>query len=354
MVDKSIHFLYNHTTMKKIHLKFFKHKNLFSFIIPILIIALLIGVVIIKRNRDYMVTLKTKTIPETVQKLGGTLAKDNPVSNIRSESGLYAFDLNIDQNGTPQKFTSYITHDGKIFFTGGTVISDLTKAPASNAASQQAQTKLTCADVKKADTAKVTAFVVSNCPFGLQMQRVMNKAIGEQPALANVFDVKYIGAITGGKITSMHGDAEAQENLRQICIREEQKMLYWPYVACYMKEGKTDACEAQVGVNIASLAACTADAKRGLTYAQKDFDLQEKFSIGSSPTLLVNDSQIVSEFDFGGRTADALKQIACCGSTKAGAYCSKDLTKTEVATAFSVTGEAAAGSAPAANCAPTN
>lgn len=338
--------------MKKFQPKFLKHKNLFSFIVPVFIIALIVGFLLVKRNRDFMVSLKTKTIPETVQKLGGTLSKDNPVSNIRSQSGLYAFDLNIDQNGTPQKFTSYITRDGKIFFTGGTVISDLSKAPA--AAQQPAAAKLTCTDVKKSDTAKVTAFVVSACPFGLQMQRVMNKAIGEQPALASVFDVKYIGAITDGKITSMHGDAEAQENLRQICIREEQKALYWPYVACYMKEGKTDACEAQVGVNTANLTACTADAKRGLAFAQKDFDLANKYSIGSSPTLLVNDSQIVSEFDFGGRTADALKQVACCGSTTQGAYCSKALTKDEVATSFSTTeaAAAAAGGAPAANCAP--
>jgi hypothetical protein len=336
--------------MKKFHLNFFKHKNLFFFVIPVLIIALLVGVVIVKMNRDRKVTLVTKTIPEIVQKLGGALAKENPVTNIRSESGLYVFDLNIDANGTPQKFTSYITKDGKIFFTGGTKVSELGKTPAT--AQQPAQAKLTCADVKKADAAKVTAYVVSNCPYGLQMQRLMNKAIGEQPALANIFDVKYIGAITDGKITSMHGDAEAQENLRQICIREEQKTLYWPYVGCYMKEGKTDACLAQVGVNTSNLTACTTDAKRGLAFAQKDFDLQAKYNVGSSPTLLVNDSQIVSESDFGGRTADALKQVACCGSTTAGAYCSKDLTKTDVATAFSLTEAAAAGGVAPANCAP--
>lgn len=337
--------------MKKLKLKFLKNKNLFSFIVPVIIIALLLGVVMVKRNRDRMVTLKTTVIPEIIAKIAGDpTIKVKDITNFKVASGIYQFDLNLDMNGTPRTFTSYMTKDEKIFFTTGTVLSELAKAPAT--AQQPAAAKLTCADVKKADTAKVTAYVVSNCPFGLQMQRVMNKAIGEQPALASVMDVKYIGAITDGKITSMHGDAEAQENLRQICIREEQKTLYWPYVACYMKEGKTDACLTQTGVNTSNLTACTGDAKRGLAYAQKDFDLQTKYNIGSSPTLLVNDSQIVSEFDFGGRTADALKQVACCGSTTAGSYCSKDLTKTEVATAFSVTEAAAAGSAPAANCAP--
>jgi len=36
-------------------------------------------------------------------------------------------------------------------------------------------------------------------------------------------------------IKSMHGAAEAQENLRQICIREEQSGKYWDYVRCYIE-----------------------------------------------------------------------------------------------------------------------
>lgn len=334
--------------MKKFHLKFLKHKNLFSFIVPILIIALLIGVVIVKWNRDQMVTLKTKTIPEIITKVtGDPTIKVKDITNMKKVSGVYQFDLNLDMNGTPRTFTSYMTQDAKIFFTAGSVVSELGKTPVSNAASQP---KLTCADMKKADVPKVSGFIVADCPFGLQMQRVMNKAITEQPALKTVFDVKYIGSIVDGKITSMHGDKEAQENLRQICIREEQKNFYWPYVSCYMKEGKFTECLASSGVNTANVNACMTDSKRGNVYAQKDFDLQTKYNIGSSPMLLVNDSQIVSEFDFGGRTADALKQVACCASKIQGAYCSTDLSKDPVAASFSLTDDAPTGGAAAANC----
>ncbi len=341
--------------MKKLKLKFLKHKSLFSFIVPILIIALLVGVGVLKVSRDRMVTLKTKTIPEIVTKVAGDpTIKVKDVTKLKKVSGVYEFELSLDIGGTARTFTSYMTKDAKIFFTTGSVVSELGKAPAAAAGAQQEQPKISCADVKKADEPKVSGFIVADCPFGLQMQRLMNKAILEQPALKTVFDIKYIGSIVDGKITAMHGDKEAQENLRQICIREEQKTLYWPYVACYMKEGKSDACLSQTGVNTVSLTACTTDVKRGLAFAQKDFDLANKFNIGSSPTLLVNDSQIVSEFDFGGRTADALKQVACCGSTTQGAYCSKPLSTDQVATAFSETVAAAAGGAAAANCAPAN
>lgn len=331
--------------MKKLILK---RKKLFSFLVPFLIIALLIGAAVVKQGRDKMVTLKTKTIPDIVVKLAGSGTKVNDVTDLKVESGIYSFMLNLNISGQDQKFTSYMTKDGKIFFTGGSKISELGKTAGT---AEQQQPKLTCADVKKADTPKLTAFVVANCPFGLQMQRVMNKAIAEQPALASLLEVKYIGAIENGKITSMHGDEEAQENLRQICIREEQKNLYWPYVSCYMKaQGQSTSCLSQTGVNVANVNACMTDAKRGNAYAQKDFDLANKFTIGSSPTLLVNDTQIVSEFDFGGRTADALKQVSCCASTKEGAYCSKALSTDQIATSFSATEVAAAGAADAANC----
>ncbi len=336
--------------MKKLKLKFLKHKNLFSFFVPVVIIALLIGVIIVKRNRDYMVTLKTKTIPEIIAKVtGDPTIKVKEVAKLKKVSGIYQFELNLDIGGTARTFTSYMTKDAKIFFTTGSVVSELGKAPAA-AGAQQEQPKVTCADVKKADVPKVSGFIVADCPFGLQMQRLMNKAILEQPALKTVFDIKYIGSIVDGKITAMHGDKEAQENLRQICIREEQKNFYWLYVSCYMKEGKFSECLASSGVNTANVNACMTDSKRGNVYAQKDFDLANKFNIGSSPTLLVNDSQIVSEFDFGGRTADALKQVACCGSKTQGSFCSKALSTDQVAAAFSVTEAAAAGGAAAANC----
>ena len=167
--------------------------------------------------------------------------------------------------------------------------------------------------------------------------------------------MKYIGSIVDGKITSMHGDAEAQENLKQICIRDEQPTLYWPYVNCYMQEGKTDACLASAGVDVATMNACTTDPKRGLAFAQKDFDAGTKLKVSGSPTLVLNDSQVVSEFDFGGRVANAIKTIVCGASKVPGDYCSKDLSTKELATAFSTTDEAGAASATttsAAGCAP--
>lgn len=314
----------------------------------IIILLILVVVAFMKRTSDQMTTMRTTTIPSVVKKVDpGVTVKS--VNNLKEVSGMYQFELELDIRGQAQKFTSYITKDGKIFFTGGILVSDLDKKPDVQGA-ETSTSKATCDTLKKSDAPSVTAFVVSQCPYGLQMQRVMKMAIAQEGQLAKSFVVRYIGSVENGKITSMHGDSEAQENLRQICIREEQQERYWPYVSCYMKEGKSQECVSQSAVNASQLTTCMSSGGKGISYAQKDFEMANTYKVSGSPTLVVND-QVVSEFDFGGRTNNALKDILCCSSSNKPGFCSKELSKENAATAFSPTdtGGDVSGAA-AANC----
>jgi len=189
---------------------------------------------------------------------------------------------------------------------------------------------------EKNDNPILEAYVVSRCPFGIQMQRIMADIVKNIPSLEQNMKVRYMGAISNGKITAMHGDAEAQENLRQICLREEQPTKYWSYVSCQMKRGDTAGCEAPAGLDSSKLSACVSDSNRGLAFAQKDFDLNSKYQIQGSPTLVLNGQQ-VSEFDFGGRTSDAVKSVICNGFNDQPGFCSTKLTTANAATSFSAT-----------------
>ncbi len=316
------------------------------------VVAALAGVLLLVNTfKGKTEEFKNKTIPEAIKKVLNSPDTKFEVASVKETNGVYEFQLKMNS----QSYTSYITKDGKILFTSGVKLDDAGKKPA--AAATQAQKKLTVADLKKATQPTLTAFVVANCPYGLQTQRLFKKVMEEVPALVDNLKVKYIGAIEKGKITSMHGDEEAKENLRQICIRDEQSALYWPYVNCYMQEGKTDACLANVGVDTTMMDACVKDPKRGNAFAQKDFDAGKKLNVSGSPTLVLNDSQVVSEFDFGGRVPNSIKTIVCGGSKTPADYCPKDISTKEVAIAMSLTddvsdttGGTAAGSA--AGCAP--
>ena len=316
------------------------------------IVAALAGILLVVNTfRSKTDEFKNKTIPAAIKKVLNSPDTKFEVTSVKETNGVYEFQLKL-QN---QTYTSYITKDGKLLFTSGVKLDEIGKKPAAAASTTQAQKKLTLKDLKKSDNPSLTAYVVANCPYGLQTQRVFKKVMEEAPTIAANLKIKYIGAIVDGKITSMHGDAEAKENLKQICIRDEQPDLYWPYVNCYMQEGKTDQCLANTGVDVTKMNACADDAKRGLAYAQKDFDAGNKLNVSGSPTLVLNDSQVVSEFDFGGRVPNSVKTIVCGGSKTPGDYCSKDISTKEVASSLSVSDDPAATGATttsAAGCAP--
>jgi hypothetical protein len=193
----------------------------------------------------------------------------------------------------------------------------------------------------KSDQPLLQAFVVSKCPFGLQVQRIMATIINESKDTERYLKVMYIGSVDtdNNTIKSMHGETEAQENLRQICIREEQPGKYWDYLRCYMRQGKSADCQKSVSIDVDEMNSCTNDSSRGLVYAQKDFDLAKKFKITGSPTMLMND-KIVKESDFAtnktnSRSPEAVKDLLCCGFNKEPNFCSLELNRSRLATMFS-------------------
>jgi hypothetical protein len=183
----------------------------------------------------------------------------------------------------------------------------------------------------------------------LQMQRVLSEIVSKIPSLANNIKVEYMGAVENGKITSMHGDNEAQENLRQICIREEQASKYWDYTGCYIKKGDSAGCLTSAGIDKAKLNSCMTDAGKGLAYAQIDFAASTKYKVTGSPTLILNGAQ-VSEFDFGGRTAQAVKTVICCGANQQPEVCSQQLSTTSAAVSFSETYSGSGNTNSSASC----
>jgi thioredoxin 1 len=197
-----------------------------------------------------------------------------------------------------------------------------------------------CINMTKSDQPLLQAFIVSRSPFGLQIQRIMASIIGQSNETEKYLKVSYIGSVNNSTIYSMHGKKEAQENLRQICIREEQTRKYWDYVSCYMKEGKSTECLKSASLDQRKLDACINDSSRGLAYAQKDFDLANKLNITKSPTLTMN-GKVVNELNFAtcitnGRSPEGLKELLCRGFNTKPPFCSKQLNTTEAITMFSV------------------
>ena len=254
---------------------------------------------------------------------GGVQAK--LAGEVTEEEGLYKFQIDIEG----QKFFSYVTKDGNLFFPQGFDLAVKKEKAVSGA--NQAES---CGQIKKEKKPELEAFVVSFCPYGLQMQRILTEIVQKIPDLSQNIKIRYMGSVSGDRITSMHGDEEAKENLRQICIREEQPERYFSYIGCHIKKGEVESCLKEAGVDEEKLEACQSDKNRGLAYAKEDFSLQDEYGIRGSPTLILN-GQEVSEFDFGGRTAEAVKNLLCCGFSKKPDICTEKLSENQAATGFS-------------------
>ncbi len=250
------------------------------------------------------------------------------------DKGLYK--VTVSLGGT--NLTSYVTLDGKYFYPERFNIEENLASNQNNSdnnsTNNKKNSKESCQAIKKLDTPLLQAFVVSNCPFGLQMQRILSEINKKIPSLIKDVKVRYLGEIVNGKITSMHGDKEAQENLRQICIREEQGDKYWDYVSCYIQKGESSNCLQKVGINLSQLDECMSDANRGLKYAKEDFSLEKKYGITGSPTLILNGNK-ESEFNFGGRSAEAVKELLCCGFSQEPGVCDQQLTTAQADIGFS-------------------
>lgn len=247
-----------------------------------------------------------------------------------SESGLVKVKLEISGN----EYDSYASKDGKLMFPQAF---DMSEMDDDDSGEDGGSTT-----VQKTDDPILEAYVVSRCPYGLQMQRAMAEAVSENPELASYMEVRYMGSVSGNTITSMHGDEEAQENLRQICIREEQPAKYWSYVACQMKAADTEkSCEYSTGVDSAKLSACVSDSSRGIAYASEDFDLNDQYGITGSPTLVLNGTVI----DGSGRSANGVKSDICSGFSTEADFCSSVLNTAAAAVSFSSTYASASGDA---------
>jgi len=271
-------------------------------------------------------------------------------TSIEEVSGMY--EINVSYQG--QNIPVYATKDGKMLIVQGIGILDLDMEVTEP--EPQEQEPVTCEDMPKSGSPVLEAFVVSYCPYGLQMQRILAEVA---PVLGENIKVRYMGAIQNGVIQAMHGEQEATENHRQICLREEQADKYWDYISCFAKAGDTSGCLESTGVDTAELDACMSDYERGVTYASVDFGLQTQYGVSGSPTLIMN-GQSVSEFNFGayypedlekfngvwGRSAEALKTLLCCGFTEEPGVCSQTLDTASASTGFSETysGDSSSGS----------
>jgi hypothetical protein len=263
--------------------------------------------------------------------------------NVTEDSGMYLVNVNYQGQAIPV----YVSLDGKFLIPDRIPLSTATKTTATSNTGTQQPT-----NVPKNDKPLVELFVMSYCPYGTQAEK------GMLP-VANLLKDKIDFKIRFVYYAMHPTQGEVQENLRQYCIQRDQKAKFNDYLKCFLTAGDSPGCLTSTGINTASLKTCTdeIDAKYSITANLNDktkwlsgqfpmFNIDKedntKYSIQSSPTLVINGVQVSA-----GRDSVSILKAVCGAFNNAPSECSTQLDATTPGPGF---GWDSAGSANLAQC----
>ncbi len=184
-------------------------------------------------------------------------------------------------------------------------------------------------------------YVMAFCPYGTQAETVMRPVVDLIGTKADI-SVRYITTVNGNAaddVDSLHGPAEAKEDLRQLCILRSYPAKYWDYLAgfneqCYpvwQNAPLQDSCRknvtASLGIALPAIDTCATSADN-IALLRLDEVAAESNGATASPTLLVNGVTYT-----GARTPEGYKQAICNSFDTAPAECNTTLSSASAAAA---------------------
>lgn len=182
---------------------------------------------------------------------------------------------------------------------------------------------------EKSSKPKVNLFVMSFCPYGNLAENTIKPVIdllGEKVD----WNVNYIASAGDKVISSLHGQPEVDQDMRELCVKElydSSKM--WDFILYVNKNCGSDGSCWKEGANSMNISAdsvekCVAD--KGFDLLSADSKIAEKSSAQASPTLLINGTQSSSIYSYG--NPNKVKDAVCSAFEKAPEECKTELENT--------------------------
>lgn len=218
---------------------------------------------------------------------------------------LFLFDKSLENQTNYPDYKQYFGVSNNFFFFTSPIF-DPNMEICNNGVDDNENGKIDCADsycsksvycMEKVERPKLELFVMSYCPYGLQMQK------GLLPVLQKLndkldWDVRFVYYI-------MHGEKELKENMLQHCIQEYNKTKYLDYLSCFLNGTESQICLQKANISNLSLIDClnktdaifnvTKNFNDTSTYLQGrypiflvDEEFNKKYNVQGSPTFVLN------------------------------------------------------------------
>jgi len=236
--------------------------------------------------------------------------------SVEELSGMYVVTTSYQGQNIP----IYVTKDGGFLFLS---------QPYNTSEVIPKQTETTQPEeIPKTDKPSVGLYIFSYCPAGtsaLDSFVPVGKLLGSKADMK----VKFF--------SNMHGNHELQQNEIQECIQESEPSKYWDYAGNYVEEvynkcgGSGDVdCDKnesmnlmqKVGIDAEKIMTCVKE--KGETLYSNDKNDASEFNLQYSPSIVVNDVSLGSDFD---RSPEGIKNIICSAFTTQPSECSQTLSE---------------------------
>ena len=159
---------------------------------------------------------------------------------------------------------------------------------------------------------ELRAFVMSQCPYGVQVLNAMEEVLdnfGRDRSKID-FRVEFVGQVSDdGELSTMHGQSELDENLREICAQQHYPNNYqfMDYVLCRNKNIRSDDWEeCATGPIKADVIRQCAEGQEGRRLLQESFELANSLGFRGSPSWLLNNRHTIR-----GRDPESIKSEYC-------------------------------------------
>ena len=188
---------------------------------------------------------------------------------------------------------------------------------------------------------KLDLFVMSQCPYGAQAMIAAKEFTDHFKGQVSL-DVHFIGDTKDGQLSSMHGPAEVDEDVRETCAAKlyGKDHQFLGYLACRSKDYRStdwQGCAKEAGMDTSAIQKCFDG--EGKQLVAQSFAYADSLKIGSSPTFLVNNKR-----DFNAVSASAIQREYC--KDNPGLAACKDI----IPEAAAPPGAAKGAQAPAGQC----
>lgn len=158
---------------------------------------------------------------------------------------------------------------------------------------------------EKLQKVDIDLYVMSHCPFGLQMQKAFI------PVIEAFKDSGRL--IVNNKFVSytMHGEEETKDNLYQYCVGKKLPEKEWDFIKCFAENnGDELLCMQQLDIDSVVVDSCVNDARTEFGISGTSFPIYASenslYKVQGSPTTVFMGKQVNLQ-----RSPEAIKEFVC-------------------------------------------